>query len=271
MKNEYIPYPVIIENVSKENVNTKTFRVRFKDKKIKSSFNYKPGQFAEISLFGAGEVPISITSSPTNKEFLEFTIRAAGKVTNRLFELKAGDMFYVRGPYGNFFPISRMRNKPIYIITGGIGLPPLRGMINFLLSQNITQEINIFYGVKQYGDFCFKKELENWSRRAQINLFLTVEKLSRNWQGNIGLVTNLLDHIEYAPKNGLACICGPTPMVNSVVNKLLPLGFKPDNIYISKERHMKCGIGKCGHCNIAEKFVCVDGPIFTYRQLQILE
>jgi len=269
LKNEYIPYPAVIESIQKEGFDTKTFRVILENKTLAEGFSYKPGQFMQISVLGLGEAPISITSSPRHTGFLEFTIRAMGRLTRAIHQLNPGDRIYIRGPYGNSFPLEEFTGKDLYFISGGIGLPPLRSVINSVLDKrNNFGRIKILYGAKSPDELCFKEDLRVWGKISNTEVILTVDAPDNNWKGNVGVVTELWDKTDMDTTSGKACVCGPPIMIKFVIEKLLSSGFKEDNIYLSLERYMKCGIGKCGHCNIGEKFVCVDGPVFNYSQLK---
>jgi len=269
MKNEYIPYPAIIESIRDESFDTKTFKVVFEDKGLAASFNYKPGQFVQLSLLGIGEAPISITSSPCNQGFLEFTIRAAGKLTRAIHELKPADKIHVRGPYGNPFPFEEVKGKDLYFVAGGIGLPPLRSIINEVFNKREEfGKIKVLYGAKTPDELCFKEELKRWQDITDTEILLTVDKPDESWKGNVGVVTMLWDKTDITSSNGVAYVCGPPIMIRFVIERLTRTGFRDENIYISLERYMKCGIGKCGHCNIGATFVCIDGPVFSYNQLK---
>jgi len=271
MKNEYIPFPAVIEDVRRETFDTKTFRVRFQDKELAGSFKYKQGQFMEVSVFGKGEAPISITSSPSRKDFLEFTIRAAGSVTKSIHNLKKGDCLHLRGPYGNAFPFEELKGKNIYFIAGGIGLAPLRSLINMVFdSRKDFRHIKLLYGAKTPDELCFKNELETWKKIPDTEVWLTVDKPCDGWGCRVGVVTELWKDTHIHPDNATAILCGPPIMMKFVIMKLAESGFKDKDIIMTLERYMKCGIGKCGHCNIGEKFICVDGPVFDYEQVKQL-
>jgi len=269
VRNEYLPHPAIIESIQRESFDTKTFKLVFKDKALAESFNYKPGQFVQVSLLGVGESPISITSSPSDKGFLELTIRAVGKLTRAIHQLKQGDKIYIRGPYGNSFPVDEVAGKDLYFIAGGIGLPPLRSVIkSVFVRRGDFGKIKILYGAKTPNELCFKEELKVWKQIDNIEVLLTVDEPDDRWQENVGVVTTLWGKTDMVSPNGVAYICGPPIMIKFVIEKLLTSGFRDEDIYITLERYMKCGIGKCGHCNIAGMFVCIDGPVFTYSQLK---
>lgn len=271
MKNEYIPYPAIIEEIRREAVDTKTFRLRFKDKKIAETFTYKQGQFMEVSVLGAGEAPISITSSPSRPGFLEFTIRAAGMVTKAIHALNTGDCVYLRGPYGNAFPFEEIKGKNIYFVAGGIGLAPLRSLINLVFdNRKDFKHIKILYGSKSAEDLCFKDEFEKWKKMPDTEVWLTVDRPCDGWGCRVGVVTELWKDTHISHKNAVSIVCGPPIMMKFVIAKLTESGFSDKDIIMTLERYMKCGIGKCGHCNIGEKFICVDGPVFSYEQVKTL-
>jgi sulfite reductase subunit B len=271
MRNEYIPCKAKIISIRKESFDTNTYKIEFADKKIRDSFEYKQGQFAEVSVLGAGEAPISIASSPTRKGFLEFTIRKTGKVTDAIHNLKTGDTLFIRGPYGNTFPCEEIKGKNIYFVAGGIGLAPVRSLINLAFDKRQDfGHIKIMYGAKTPDEICFKKELEEWKSLPDTEVCLTVDKPSRGWTGSVGVVTELWKETHISPENAVAVVCGPPVMIKFVTKKLLESGFKPGDIFVTLERYMKCGIGKCGHCNIGEKFVCVDGPVFSCGQIETL-
>jgi len=268
MKNEYLPHEARIESIQKESFDTNTYRVVFVDKKIRDVFHYHQGQFAEISLPGVGEAPISITSSPTKTGYLEFTIRTVGRLTKEIFSLKVGDLLYIRGPYGNSFPYEDLKERNIYFIAGGIGLPPLRSLINMIMeNRSYFGHIKILYGAKTPNELCFKKELETWKKETNTEVLLTVDRPAEGWNDHVGVVTKLWGKTKIKPDNSIAIVCGPPIMIKFAVLELMRSGFKASEIIMTLERYMKCGIGKCGHCNIGEKFVCVDGPVFRYDEI----
>jgi len=269
MRNEYIPHKATITAIQKESFDTNTYKVVFTEDKIRNSFDYKQGQFAEVSVLGAGEVPISITSSPIRKGFLEFTIRKAGRVTAAIHNLKAGDSLFIRGPYGNSFPYDELKGRNLYFIAGGIGLPPLRSLIGMVMeNRKDFGYIKILYGAKTPGELCFKEELGRWQNISGVEVLLTVDNPSDGWSGNIGVVTELWKKTLIDPENATAFVCGPPIMIRFVIGQLKKSGFEDKDIVMTLERYMKCGIGKCGHCNIGEKFVCVDGPVFTFDEVK---
>ncbi|MBU0570913.1 MAG: FAD/NAD(P)-binding protein [Candidatus Omnitrophica bacterium] len=271
MKNEYIPYKAVISSIQKESFDTNTYKVVFDDEKIGNSFDYKQGQFAEISLLGIGEAPISITSTPSRKGFLEFSIRAAGNLTDKIHELKVGDSLFVRGPYGNSFPYDEIKGKNLYFIAGGIGLPPLRSLINMVMdNRKDFGHVKILYGAKTPDEVCFKGELAEWKKVPDSEVWITVDKPCDGWGCSVGVVTELWKETEVHSENAVAFVCGPPIMIKFVLMELEKSGFKDRDIVMTLERYMKCGVGKCGHCNIGEKFVCIDGPVFTRHEVKAM-
>lgn len=269
MKNEYIPYPVKILEIREESHDTRTFRVAFTEKERAEAFTFGQGQFAELSVLGVGEAPISITSSPIHRGHLEFTIRDAGKVTGAISNLAPGDIFHLRGPFGNTFPLEAARGKDLYFVAGGIGLPPLRSLINMVMHEREQfGRVTLLYGARSPGELCFREELEAWSNLPDTHIHLTVDRGEAGWSGNVGLVTELWEKAHISSENAMAFVCGPPVMIKFVTYKLQhQSGFAPEEIIMTLERYMKCGIGKCGHCNIGEKFVCVDGPVFSLEEV----
>lgn len=262
MKNDYIPQVVKIERSVSQTPEIKTFY-------LKRALDFTPGQFLEVSYFGAGEAPISISSSP-REESLRITFRRSGDVTKALFNLKKNDSLGIRGPFGNGFSLAGLEQKNLIFIAGGLGLAPLRSMLKFILARkdNRPKSIALLYGARSPQEMLYKKEFREWGK--DVNLILTIDNPESGWSGRTGVVTELLNEIKIDPQNTIAYVCGPGIMIHFVSEKLLKLGIDSSNIIVSLERYMKCGVGKCGHCYIADKFVCRDGPVFSYRQLDHL-
>jgi len=270
MKNEYIPYPAIIESIREEGPRTKTLRIVFEDKSLMEDFIHQPGQFVQVSLLGVGEAPLSIVSSPHHRGFLELTVRGMGKLTRAIIRLKPGEKIYLRGPYGSAFPVEEIKGRDIYFVAGGIGLAPLRSVINLVLNRREEfGKVVIVYGAGTPAELCFKKELEVWSKIEGVEVRLIVDLPEGYWEGRTGVVTELWEENEPWGE-GVACVCGPPVMMKCVIEKLIRTGFNKEDIHLTLERQMKCGIGKCGHCGFAGKFVCVDGPVFSFSELEKL-
>lgn len=257
----YLPHKAKILSIKDLTANTKLFRLEAKN------FNFIPGQFIMVSVLGFGEAPFSISSSPAKKQYLELTIAKVGCLTQALFDQIIGDKIFIRGPYGNGFPLKKLKNKNILIIAGGCGLAPLRSIIQYHLDKkNYFNHLQILYGAKSPDDLLFKEEIKAWQKNAEV--ILTVDKSDSHWQDNTGLITNLMTTKTINSHNTAALVCGPPTMYDSVIKKLLALGFDNKNIYLSLERNMQCGVGLCQHCTYGDKYVCTDGPVFSYDQVE---
>jgi len=271
MKNPYLPDIAVIEKIKQETGTIKTFKLRFLDKEVQKSFTFLPGQFVEVSVFGVGEAPISLCSSPFNKKFFEFSVRCVGNVTNALCRLGEGDIVGIRGPYGNDFPLEKFENKNVVMVGGGVGLPPIKSLIEYIVEKRESfKKLWLLYGAKDPTDIIFKEEMKKWEKIEEFNLLITVDKPTPEWKGNVGVVTTLFDKTEIPAENTVGVTCGPPIMMKFVVQNFQKIGLKDDQTFLSMERLMQCGIGKCGHCNIGKKYVCQDGPIFTYKELKEL-
>lgn len=264
----YLPSLAQIIEARKITEKEKFFKVKIPDRDI---FEYNPGQFVEVSCFGVGEVPISITSSPNKSSEFELCVRAVGNVTNYLHKLESGSKVGIRGPFGNGFPIKEMTGKDILIVAGGIGIIPLRSLIKYCLERRDEfRRIVILYGAKSPSELLFKDELSQWGLRDDLSLQITVDRPDADWKGQIGVITELILPLNIEPNNTVACVVGPPVMYKYVVLELLLKKIPEDKIILSLERRMKCGVGKCGHCQINSVYVCQDGPVFTYKQLKNL-
>ena len=272
MSNPYQPWLATIETINEEVPGEraiKTFKLKFKDKTIHNSFSFKPGQCVMISLFGIGECMFAISSSPSQKNYVEVSVMRHGKVTRTLHETQPGDTVGVRGPYGNHFDVESWTGKNMVFIGGGIGQAPLRSIINYMMDKRDKYgKIDVIYGARTTRDLCYKKELFELEKRKDINTQLSIDKEEDGWTRFVGFVPNNLLRIKPSPKNTIAVTCGPPIMIKFVIENLLKLGFSDDQIFTTLEMRMKCGIGKCGRCNIGNLYVCKDGPVFSYKQLK---
>jgi NAD(P)H-flavin reductase len=275
MNNPYLPMPVEINRITIENDarDIKTFELVFCNKEDREKFDFECGQFAEISILGVGESPIGIASSPLDKAFLQFSVKryATGVVTTALHNSTEGDTIGIRGPLGNAFPLSQMEGKNVLIIGGGFAVTTLRSTIRYILhdkNRKKFKKITYLYGARNPGELLYKQELAEWQKRDDIEVCLTVDNGDDSWKGNVGLVPNILRKLSPSSENVMCIVCGPPIMVKFTLLPLLEMGFKPDKIITSLEMRMKCGVGKCGRCNIGSKYVCVDGPVFSYTELQ---
>jgi sulfhydrogenase subunit gamma (sulfur reductase) len=270
MENIYIPLKARIVSVIDETPDVKTFGLRLVNGNG-SCVAFSPGNFLEVSAFGVGEAPFCISSSPTRTDAFDITVRAVGSVTNALHKLKTDDIVGIRGPFGNHFPYSDVQGRNILFIGGGIGLPPLRSLIHYMIDNREDYgEITILYGARTPDDRVYKRELAQWAERKDILFLDTVDVGDKSWKGRVGVVTVLFEEISVFPKITTAFTCGPPVMIKFVIQGLLKMGFRPDNIITTLERYMKCGIGKCGHCAVGEKYICTDGPVFSYADIQKL-
>ncbi len=276
-ENPYIPNLSTIINIKDQTSDTKTFTIEFDDPKLKE-WSFKPGQFVEVSAFGYGEVPISISSSPVLRGHFDVTVRNSGKVTAAFHQMKVGDKVGVRGPYGNWWPYERMKGKNVTIIAGGIGLAAVSNILRYILANRLDyKKVQLLYGAVNPSALVFTDEFDKW-KKAGVDIHITVDRQAEGWTGNVGLVTYLFNDqptptIQKVkiPEDAALIVCGPPIMIDFCCQDLVKGGFKAENIFISLEGHMKCGIGKCGHCNIGSKYVCKDGPVFTYAERQTFE
>jgi len=270
MRNQYIPKILKIVEIKDETRDTRTLKLTFIDKEVRENFHFIPGQFGEFSVFGAGEAPLSIASSPTEREYIECCFRVVGRVTKALRDLEVGDLLGFRGPFGNGFPIENIEGKNLLFIGGGIGIIPLRSLILYCLDiREKFGEIRIVYGARTVGDIVFKNELTKWERRDDVEVVKTVDPGGEtpDWDGKVGLVPHVLE--EYSPpsKDSFAFVCGPPIMIKFTLPVLEKLGFSNEEVFTTLENKMKCGIGKCGRCNVGRYYVCKDGPVFSASQL----
>ncbi|MEJ2706801.1 MAG: FAD/NAD(P)-binding protein [Anaerolineales bacterium] len=236
------------------------------------SLQHKPGQFVQVSILGVGEAPISVSSSPSRSDgTFELCVRRVGSLTEALHRLEPGDPIWIRGPYGTGFPIERFRGKDLLFAPGGLGLAPARALIQEVLDQRSKfGRVMILYGARNPSELLFTDELEQWQKYENVEVYLTVDHPSPGWQGNVGVITTLFPKVHVYAPNTVAITVGPPVMYRFVLIELLSLGIKEGNIWLSLERRMKCGVGKCGHCQIHHLYACVDGPCFTYAQIKHL-
>ena len=269
--NPYLPDMATIVEVIQETHNIKTFRVVLNDEKRMKEFTFRPGQVGQLSVFGVGESTFVINSSPTRMDYLQFSVMRVGEVTTRLHQLQPGDQIGVRAPLGNSFPIEELKGKNIVFVGGGIGMAPLRTLFTYMLdNRKDYKDITLLYGARSPADLTYKAELPEWSSRKDVNTVLTIDNPFEGWEHKVGLIPNVLLEINPSPKNTVAITCGPPIMIKFTLQALKKLGFEDENIISTLEKRMKCGVGICGRCNIGTKYVCLDGPVFTYAQLKQL-
>ena len=273
MDNIYKPKLVEIKDIIDETPDIKTFRLQFKNPELQNNFRFKAGQFAEYSVFGEGECTFCIASSPTRPEYLECSFKLAGKTTSAMTKLNVGDTMGLRGPYGNSFPLEQMKGKNIVFIAGGIGLAPVRCIIwNVLDLRDQFKDITIICGARTVADLVYKNEIEDWKSMSGIKTVVTVDPGGEtpDWKGEIGFVPTIVEKVSPSAKDTIAILCGPPLMIRYTFPILEKLGFKEENIITTLENRMKCGLGKCGRCNIGSVYVCKDGPVFSYKELKTL-
>ena len=270
MHDLYVPHLMKIEDIRIETPDVRTFHLVFKDEKMRENFTFKTGQFGEYSAFGHGESTFCIASADTRKGYIQCTFRNTGKVTQALSRLEVGDTIGFRGPYGNWFPMEEMYGKNILFVAGGIALPPLRSVIWTVLDQREKfKDVTIVYGARSVADLVYKYELEHWDERADVNLVQTVDPGGETpeWKGKVGFVPTVLEEAAPSPENTTAIVCGPPIMIKFTLQSLKKLGFKEEQVISTLENRMKCGLGKCGRCNVGNIYVCKDGPVFTATEI----
>ena len=266
-ENPFLPEPARIVRTYHLTEDVKFFQVRIADMEKALSFRYRIGQFAMISVLGAGEAPFSISSTPSRPGLLEFCIRRTGIVTDAIFRLKENDMIGIRGPYGNGFPVEQMKGKDILIVMGGLGAAPLRSVLLYCLdNRDQFGRVILLHGAKRPAEMLLIEEFLSLKEREDLECFLSVDQDDTGkWTENIGVVTTLFPKIKNInPSTTYSLVCGPPVMYKFVLSELLKLNIPKDQILMTLERRMKCGVGKCGHCAIDYIYTCLDGPVFTY-------
>ena len=254
--------PYVIRQVVKESHDT--FSLELAPVESSGGFAYEPGQFNMLYVFGVGEVPISISGDP-GKGILVHTTRAVGAVTKAMKELRTGDTIGVRGPFGSAWPVAEAKGDDVLLVAGGIGLAPLRPVIFHLLNHREQYgKVVLLYGSRSPEDILFRKNLEKWRSRFDVEVFLTVDRASGRWHGNVGVVTAFIGRVPFDPLHCTVMVCGPEIMMRFTVLELQKRGVRDESVFVSMERNMKCGIGLCGHCQIGSTFVCKDGPVYRY-------
>lgn len=263
----YKPYFCTIESIRDLTPTERLFRLQRADGQ---GFGHRPGQFMQVSVFGVGEAPISVSSSPTRGNYLELAVRKAGKLTARMHELKPGDSIGLRGPFGTSFAVDAMQGKDLVLISGGCGLAPMRALIQYVEDRRDEfGDVTVLYGAKSPQDVLYKDELTGWQHSDRLHCAMTVDNVPAGtcWDGHLGLITGLIPPLAIDPTRTMAAIVGPPVMYDSVIDQLRKKGLRDEAIVVSLERHMKCGVGKCGHCAIGHLYCCIDGPVFRLDEL----
>jgi len=267
--NPLLPYLGKLVSVSDMGSEIKLFRVEMQDGGREAFRHYKPGQFAFVSAFGVGEAPFGLASVPGRGPVLDFAVNRLGSVTTGLHELGPGDLVGIRGPMGNSFPMEQFHGKHLLVLGGGIGGAPLRPVIHTVLDQREAfGHLRILWAARHPSLLIFTGEYEEWRSAPSTELHLTVDEPDGLWDHSVGLITQLLERVNPSPENCIAIICGPPIMIHFVNKMLAGMGFQPEQRFVTLEARMHCGIGKCGRCNLGEKLICVDGPVFAMSEVE---
>jgi NAD(P)H-flavin reductase len=265
----YLPKWAEISRIEKLTESEKLFQLRLSNGK---PLGHKPGQFVEVSVMGIGEAPISISSPPINDNSFELAVRKVGNLTNAMHRLGVGDKLGIRGPFGTNFPTEEAKGKDVLFVAGGIGLVPLRSFIKFVLEHRKDYgEVTILFGARNPSEQLFLTELEEWRGRKDIRYLETVDRADATWKGNVGVITTLFSKVHVEPSKTICVVVGPPVMYRFVIMEAKAKGIPDTQIFLSLERRMKCGLGKCGHCQINKIYVCQDGPVLRYSDIFDLE
>ena len=263
-QNPYRPIETEVLDVIPETPTIKTLKLQPKE-----TLEFETGQFIELTVPGVGEAPFTPSSKPTIKDTIEVSVMRVGKVTERIHELKKGNTVGLRGPFGVGYPMDDFRGKEVLVVGGGCGFAPLRSLM-YEFFEHSAEFKSLFFrgGCKTPKDFLYKKEIESWAKRDDLDVKLTVDEGDGEWKGNVGVVTTILDGIPMNNEEGITIVCGPPVMMKFATKKLQELGFKDTHIYLSMEKNMSCGLGKCGHCRLGTYYACKDGPVFRYDKIK---
>lgn len=269
--NAHLPHQAVIVERIQESPGLFTLRLKFTDPDIQSVYEFEPGQFNMLYLYGVGEIAISIVSDPVDSNIIDHTIRVVGRVTKGMEKLKTGDHIGLRGPFGKGWPMQSSKNKDIVVVTGGLGCAPVVSVINYI--EKRRQEygrLNIIQGVKHSADFIWKERYDKWREQENTKVLLAADAGEALWPWHIGPVTSLFDQLEYNPNNVAVMMCGPEGMMHAVCDHMLDSQVDASALYLSMERNMQCAVGKCGHCQYGDQFICKDGPVFSYDRIHHL-
>jgi NAD(P)H-flavin reductase len=269
MSNPYLPYTVEVAARTDNSPDVFTLGLRFTDEAAGKAYRFEPGQFNMLYFFGAGEVPISIVSDPEAPELIHHTIRAVGRVTEAMQRLEVGDKLGLRGPFGTGWPMEQARGRDLLMVTGGLGCAPTTSAIEYALQRRHAYGgIAVCHGVRKPEDMIYSDRFDQWCEAPGTQVLLAAQEADAQWTGKVGLVTRLLDDLDPGIAKGMAMMCGPEVMMRAVAEELLKRDMAIDDIYVSMERNMQCGLGHCGNCQIGEHFVCKDGPVFPYARMR---
>lgn len=271
MPDSYLPQEAQIIERIEESPGMFTLRVRFTDPQVQAAYHFEPGQFNMLYLYGVGEIPISVVSDPEDEDVVDHTIRAVGRVSNAMSCLKPGDSIGVRGPYGRGWPLLDAEQRDVVVVTGGLGCAPVVSVINYIAHRRERfGKLNIVQGVKHSSDFIWKERYDRWREMPDTRVLLAADKGAPIWPWHIGRVTDLFDQLEFDPDRVSVMLCGPEGMMRVVVRQMLEKKVAESEIWLSMERNMQCAVGHCGHCQYGGKFICKDGPVFSYTELKPL-
>jgi NAD(P)H-flavin reductase len=268
-KNIFLPRNAVILKTVKMTASETHFTLRMEDG---SPFDFQPGQIVEAGLFGYGEIPLGLSSSPTQENSFEVVVREVGKVSKALCSLKEGDVMTIRGPLGKGFPVEEFVGNNVLIVAGGIGLCPTRSMIRYIMDRRDQfNDFKLLFGARSPDELLFEDDLQYWRCSTDIEYMETVDRPSEKWRGNVGVITTLFESIESLDPATRVIVCGPPIMYKFVIAQLAQYNIPESQIFVDLERRMKCGVGKCGHCQIDDKYVCMDGPVFRFSDIKGLE
>lgn len=267
MKNPYQSYPAVITKIVLDAPQTRAFTLCFQDEKRQAQFKFIPGQFLMVGLPGIGEIPIGIHSPTYQKKFFQITVRGVGRVSRAIQEKTKGSVLFVRGPYGNGWPMKKIEKRNLLVIAGGLGIVPLKSLIDQACRKDWGEQkqVQVFYGSKNFENLLFESQYKKWCRFHDTQIIL--DSASSRWQGEIGKIPDLLDRHKVA-QGAVVASCGPPIMYKFLIPKLLEKGFKEEDIYLSLERKMYCAVGVCEHCAIGDQYVCKDGPVFSLAEIR---
>ncbi|MDA8216424.1 MAG: FAD/NAD(P)-binding protein [Dehalococcoidales bacterium] len=268
--NPLVPHLATVEQVLDLTPDMKLFSLRLQDPAVAESLHYEVGQFALVSVFGVGEAAFDISSLDAPRAALEFAVRRVGTLTEALHEMEEGSVVGVRGPFGNYFPLAEYEGKNLVVIGGGSGMAPLRSVVNYVVQPARRErfgQLLILNGARTPADLAFKHEFEKWASSPQTCLELTVDRGDDDWRGRVALIPDVVRELKPSPLDCVAIVCGPPIMIKFTLKALKDLGFADGQLVGTVETKMKCGIGKCGRCNVGDKYVCLDGPVFTFAEI----